>query len=399
MNKFIQDEGGTMENSQLIENALLELIQDQRKRDAKAFKPIELPLTLENTLTRLTKPELQSICKSWSIPIKSTLKKQEIISKMLLASENRIPFILNFLNTATYKTLKKVASNKGVLLADKVSVMEREGLMTYGLLFPGILQNDNVVFMPEELVQLFLQNDGVQFKKIIDRNMEWITFTQGFAHVYGAIHMQDAHKEMERLYNTSISLADYSNVITFHAECIDDSLFEMSNVEMIVHVDLEDSSRIIKEQLIRSSYSYLPLTKKQLLQYEANGYVDITPAYKALHHYIQINFSIDQEDIQYAIMDIVNVIKNDATTEQLVSVVSDMFELDSFQELDKMMQFVTNLHNHTNLWVLKGHTPTSIVQSDDFLSNVVDLTSNEKVGRNDPCTCGSGKKFKKCCGR
>ena len=22
----------------------------------------------------------------------------------------------------------------------------------------------------------------------------------------------------------------------------------------------------------------------------------------------------------------------------------------------------------------------------------------EKVGRNDPCTCGSGKKFKKCCG-
>ena len=21
-----------------------------------------------------------------------------------------------------------------------------------------------------------------------------------------------------------------------------------------------------------------------------------------------------------------------------------------------------------------------------------------KVGRNDPCTCGSGKKFKKCCG-
>ena len=23
----------------------------------------------------------------------------------------------------------------------------------------------------------------------------------------------------------------------------------------------------------------------------------------------------------------------------------------------------------------------------------------KKVGRNDPCTCGSGKKFKKCCGK
>ncbi|MDP6142414.1 MAG: SEC-C metal-binding domain-containing protein, partial [Dehalococcoidales bacterium] len=23
----------------------------------------------------------------------------------------------------------------------------------------------------------------------------------------------------------------------------------------------------------------------------------------------------------------------------------------------------------------------------------------KKVGRNDPCSCGSGKKFKKCCGK
>jgi preprotein translocase subunit SecA len=26
-------------------------------------------------------------------------------------------------------------------------------------------------------------------------------------------------------------------------------------------------------------------------------------------------------------------------------------------------------------------------------------TTHPKVGRNDPCPCGSGKKYKKCCGR
>ncbi|MCS6245185.1 MAG: SEC-C domain-containing protein [Opitutus sp.] len=26
------------------------------------------------------------------------------------------------------------------------------------------------------------------------------------------------------------------------------------------------------------------------------------------------------------------------------------------------------------------------------------VKTEPKVGRNDPCTCGSGKKFKKCCG-
>jgi preprotein translocase subunit SecA len=26
------------------------------------------------------------------------------------------------------------------------------------------------------------------------------------------------------------------------------------------------------------------------------------------------------------------------------------------------------------------------------------VRSEEKIGRNDPCPCGSGKKYKKCCG-
>ena len=27
------------------------------------------------------------------------------------------------------------------------------------------------------------------------------------------------------------------------------------------------------------------------------------------------------------------------------------------------------------------------------------IATTDKVGRNDPCTCGSGKKYKKCCGK
>jgi len=27
------------------------------------------------------------------------------------------------------------------------------------------------------------------------------------------------------------------------------------------------------------------------------------------------------------------------------------------------------------------------------------VVRSEKIGRNDPCPCGSGKKYKKCCGR
>ncbi|MCL2318567.1 MAG: SEC-C metal-binding domain-containing protein, partial [Treponema sp.] len=39
---------------------------------------------------------------------------------------------------------------------------------------------------------------------------------------------------------------------------------------------------------------------------------------------------------------------------------------------------------------------------DDFSDEdevVTVVRSAPKVGRNDPCPCGSGKKYKKCCGR
>ena len=49
--------------------------------------------------------------------------------------------------------------------------------------------------------------------------------------------------------------------------------------------------------------------------------------------------------------------------------------------------------------------PNEAIRS-DLLKQLVDIKppaprpeKQKKVGRNDPCPCGSGKKYKKCCGR
>jgi len=44
-----------------------------------------------------------------------------------------------------------------------------------------------------------------------------------------------------------------------------------------------------------------------------------------------------------------------------------------------------------------GYAP---VVNDNFMSSAEYLHQKEKkVGRNEPCPCGSGKKYKKCCGK
>jgi uncharacterized protein YchJ len=43
--------------------------------------------------------------------------------------------------------------------------------------------------------------------------------------------------------------------------------------------------------------------------------------------------------------------------------------------------------------------PTWVDERDDFGDQRLDtiIRHDQKIGRNDPCPCGSGKKYKKCC--
>lgn len=70
------------------------------------------------------------------------------------------------------------------------------------------------------------------------------------------------------------------------------------------------------------------------------------------------------------------------------------------KQLQEFINLIMLAKNNTRVWENNGHTPSEI---DEILSernkNIVKLPTLQKpkVGRNDLCPCGSGKKFKKCC--
>ena len=68
------------------------------------------------------------------------------------------------------------------------------------------------------------------------------------------------------------------------------------------------------------------------------------------------------------------------------------------EQYKKVMYLLSNLNNTTRLWLIKGHTPNELSQ-DEILGKIVPFADvrRQKVGRNDPCPCGSGKKYKNCC--
>ena len=75
------------------------------------------------------------------------------------------------------------------------------------------------------------------------------------------------------------------------------------------------------------------------------------------------------------------------------------------KDADKVERALSDLRNKTRAWALFGHTAEELGmqreihgKDDPSLASSA-LGDGPQVGRNDPCPCGSGKKYKKCCGR
>ena len=75
-------------------------------------------------------------------------------------------------------------------------------------------------------------------------------------------------------------------------------------------------------------------------------------------------------------------------------------------EITPVIGAIMELNNKARLWVTYGNSPDELSSSrkpvfgmQNMVAQSPVLRTTPKVGRNDPCPCGSGLKFKKCCGK
>lgn len=112
--------------------------------------------------------------------------------------------------------------------------------------------------------------------------------------------------------------------------------------------------------------------------------------------------------------DIEGIINLDSKPTLIIQYLQSRLEFPSFEFVQVLTAKIIELYNNTRQWVLKGHTPNELfLKEREYLkplpakpfkpgqsnAKIIDLSTRTKVGRNDPCPCGSGKKYKKCCGK
>lgn len=150
---------------------------------------------------------------------------------------------------------------------------------------------------------------------------------------------------------------------------------------------------------------YVP-EKEELLRYTDEYYYEKTSHQEKLAKMLTKDFfggsrlmireEIDDLVLAFGIVD--------ANLNGIVQAFLGRFECRDTKQINEYVQALSLIANNTRIWENRGHTPHELFELEThhlkpLPSTPFSVIDGGKTGRNEPCPCRSGKKYKRCCGK
>lgn len=394
-----------------LENAKAYSQQLQENREKRLWKKVNVPCSLYDAINGLTKTEMDTIRKNYDFKNLSSLKKAELASELTRLIPLKFRRVIYTLDQGRYDFINIIIKNSGVIPDIGMSVSNAEAFMGFSIVFPGLYDDQKVLFMPNELIDIFSQIDRSELENIVQRNTEWIRLTHGMLYYYGVMGAWLVREKISELTGQEVDVLEFMNVMSFACDFYGQARYTPCGYQ---DDRVLDAKKIVEEHRMRPGIDYYPFTKKQLLKASDPDYVDMTPEMNSFIDFLLKHYRLTEQETKEIAMQITSMINADSKPTLIIQYLLSWMEFPSFEFVQQLTARIMEFYNNTRQWVLKGHTPNELFQEErKYLkplpaepfkisqqnSKAIDAQTRTKVGRNDPCPCGSGKKYKKCCGK
>ena len=337
-----------------------------------ALNEIRKP-TIEEMLANTSVAKLKELAKDYYVKGYSKMNKAALVEVVssALQKPKRLTELLYVLDTPTFMLFKRAAESQQPIKVKKLQTEQYKLLVDLCYLVCEESQADMVVTVPSQISDVFLQLERGDFSKRKARYDLLNSYAMATVHLYGVISQDDFVDIFNRQNSQKTSIEELFPVLIRHIAVGAPYCFWE---EYIVCDEFEENDFQDVKDLLRQCDAkprYVP-EKKELLRYAV--WV--------------------AAEIQYACA-------VEAGVGQVFEILEEYHvDLDD-KSVSSFVEIITAVQNNTRLWANKGHTPNELAtlysRRPPFATSGV--IKKPKIGRNDPCPCGSGKKYKKCCGR
>lgn len=355
----------------------------------------EYSLDLEELIKSYPKKQINTLAENIGLKLSSNLNKSDAIEKYVSQYENCIRNKLNVLNEDIYIILLKYVKNNGMIhVSDKETEAYADKhafLMNEGMVFPCIKDNEPIFIMPEVMQECIKNNDTLDFRKLMKKNSEIINIFRGMIKAYGFLYFDDVKALMKRYLHIedSILLAILEEGSFYYNSEYYGGMDENGRI-VFINGEIEDYEEILNET--DKSLDYITIGKEELISMCQRDYLGKSSIGRKFIKEFSAMFVIDKDNI----LDTMNMLALDAQYRSSDEILEDIIKEiglnidkeDEFRIYNVINKFIKNIP----LWKYKGATINEKEENNNIIINKIN------IGRNDPCPCQSGKKYKKCCG-
>lgn len=382
---------------------------------------------LADVVALRTKDDLALWARDLGIRGISKLKKADLadaVAAELLAQKDVAFALLGRCGIAPYRTLRRAVEAGGLVFVPKESLLDAEGgeelMMPLSPLLNAFDGDDGVTFVvPDEFLALL-------------EGCDWNALEQERREIVHARHCVDVYTDLLGV----VSVGDLWDLYCFHYpdefDCATLLSYIVSEIEggdvdwfvwpsgddvYLAHYALSDeffgdpeneddaADCLEFRRYLLDRHEEIPIKRVEgdFDEYDSFEARLSIPSVKTLRDFFDGHVPEGQNEFFFAdrlMEQIIDMTRVECPIEGYLDYLEDEGLTLGTGKANQMLTLLSNAINDMPHWANNGWSPTELLeqQTGKKLFRNSD-GSIMKVGRNDPCPCGSGKKYKKCCGR
>ncbi|MBD5639513.1 SEC-C domain-containing protein [Clostridium botulinum] len=361
---------------------------------------------LETLLNNLTKNDLTDIRKSLNVKGASKLNKKELIEVLENKLKNNLNEVISNIGFYEYIFLDRYFDdieyiNKNTNKFDNAI----NDLKKKGIIFQ-IDEDKNKVVIPEELKanikENFIKEEEFNLGFYISKDI--LKVVQVLLHYYGALSLEELYEIIHSMSSNLNYGKDKNIEIEFDRSYLinllsdnNRSYYGIKKQDNIYYVeDVINLSYVLQGHKAVQYLDYKELSINYIRKFNKEEFY-IKPLEK-LKKYMKENLNIKEEKLNEVMYSTSCLMKNAFSVDYIFEDIKGRIYLKNEEIERDIKDIITEINNNIEKWCLRGHSITEIKLKEDKIYEKVEKVNHKgKIGRNDPCPCGSGKKYKKCC--
>ncbi|BCN29427.1 SEC-C metal-binding domain-containing protein [Anaeromicropila herbilytica] len=355
---------------------------------------------LKECLGFYTKQKLADIAVRYGLTKLMSKKKEEIIDIISERILETLSEEIMYEDTSELEKLMDVCSDKETDTELKtITSLLRYRYQGWVYLF-NIKNEDSICVVVPEQIKKYMVEFLSDKDKVIEtnKNQEMLGFLMALNNMYGIYEIDQYLTVWNKYHEEQLS---YDAFVEFFDKVKERYSFCWMDDNYIINEGFENKEEYqdLLNDVIHKPY-YMP--SKEDLEIYMQELVDIdSEQYIAIKNYLskKVKSEVELDNLLY---DLETICVLSALPSEVINFMEEyQVTFDDSNDANVFMKLYIDWQNNTRVWNNRGYKPTELYNdyNQGIVTQNVPYVRENKIGRNEPCPCGSGKKYKHCCGR